>query len=112
MENWPEWLQILVIVLVFVGVAIFIIWRLSPIIFFRFRAINVEGSITNWMSNKEKGVTYYYPLVEFNTLEGEKISFRADDRCEGRPMFPIGTKVNIAYDKKNPKNVRTTYPHS
>jgi hypothetical protein len=112
MEDWPYWLQITITVVVLVGVGIFIIWRLSPILFFKLRAIEVEGRITNWMSHKEKGVTYYYPLVEFDTLEGEKISFRADEKCEGRPMYPIGTKLKIAYDKKDAKNARITYPSS
>lgn len=112
MESLPDWLKTTLAIVVPLAVAIFILWRLSPIIFFRFRAIHVPGKITNWMSRKEKGVNYFYPMIEFDTLEGTAISMRADDRCEGRPMFPIGTAIEVAYDKKNPKNIRITYPQS
>jgi hypothetical protein len=110
MESWPDWVQHTIAISLGGIAVIVILWRLSPLLFFRFRAITVEGRISNWMSMKEKGVAYYYPLIEFNTIEGRHSSYRADDRCEGRPMYPIGTVVKVSYDPKDLKNVRTTYP--
>ena len=108
----PDWLSYTIVTLVIIAVITVVLWRLSPILFFGFRAISTQGRISNWMSMKEKGVTYFYPVISFETLEGEKKSFRADDRCEERPMYPIGTTVTVRYDKKDTTNVRTEYPES
>ncbi len=106
----PEWAQHLIAIVLGIIVIAILIWRLSPIIFFRFRSIAVSGRITNWMSMKEKGVAYFYPMIEFETLEGRKMNLRADDRCEGRPLYPVGTKITVHYDKKDPKNLKVVYP--
>ncbi len=106
----PDWLLYTIVGLVFAAIVVIVLYRLSPIIFFGFRAITTSGRITNWMSMKEKGTTYFYPVISFETLKGEKKSFRADDRCEDRPMYLIGTTVTVKYDKKDTSNVRTEYP--
>ena len=110
MESWPDWTKHAIAISFGVIAVIVIIWRMSPLLFFRFRAITVPGRITNWMSMKEKGVTYFYPMVEFDTANGQTVNFRANDRCEGRPLYPIGTMVNVSYDPKDSKNVKTSYP--
>ena len=110
MNDLPEWLPYVIAIVLCVAILVIVFWRLSPILFFKARAINVEGRITNWMSMKEKGIIYYYPMIEFKDLNGQIQSYRADERCEGRPMYPIGSKVVVHYDKKNPTNAKTTYP--
>lgn len=110
MDNWPEWLEHTVAIGLGLLVLGLIFWKFRDEIFFKFRAIAVEGRITNWMSMKDKGVTFYYPLIEFHDLNGNVVNYRANERCEGRPMYPVGTKVVVRYDKKNPKKVKTEYP--
>ena len=108
----PEWAQHTLAAILGLIVLVILVWRLSPLVFFKFRSISVEGKITNWMSMREKGTSYFYPMIAFTTLDGKPINFRADERCEGRPMYPIGTKVVVHYDKKNPQNCRIGYPDS
>ncbi|NNE54697.1 MAG: DUF3592 domain-containing protein [Flavobacteriales bacterium] len=95
-----------------VAVVAILIWRLAPLMFFKLSAISVPGRITNWMSMKEGGKPYFYPMIEFATLDGQSITTRADDRCEGRPIYPVGTKVIVHYHKKDPRNFRIEYPES
>ena len=108
----PEWTQYALITVVGIGVLAFLIWRLSPLIFFNMYSVAVKGRITNWMSMKEKGTTYFYPMIEFETADGNMISTRADDRCEGRPMYPVGTSILVRYRKKDPKSFRVDYPEA
>jgi hypothetical protein len=112
MEHWPDWLKHSISVGVGIAIIIFVLWRLSPLIFFRFRAHKAPGRITNWMSMKEKGKTYFYPIIEFETNDGRSLNYRAEERCENRPMYPVGTEVTVLYDRKNPKNARTNYPEA
>jgi len=110
MSDLPEWLPYVIAVVLCISILGLVFWRLSPLLFFKSRAINVEGRITNWMSMKEKGIVYYYPMIEFTDLNGQNQSYRADERCEGRPIYPIGSKVIVHYNQKNPTNAKTTYP--
>jgi len=87
-----------------------IIWRLNDVLFFSFRAKKVEGVIVNWMQQSVKGKATFYPLIEFTTEAGENIQYRADESCEGAPLYPRGTKVTVSYDPKNPKSTKTKYP--
>lgn len=89
-----------------------IIWRLSDVLFFSFRAKKTEGTIVNWMQQSVKGKATFYPLIEFTTQEGEDIQYRADESCEGSPMYPRGTKVTVSYNPKKPKQTKTTYPNN
>jgi hypothetical protein len=110
MESWPDWLKHTSAILLGAIALGLMIWRLSPLLFFKFLAIHAEGRITNWMSVKIKGLNYFYPLVEFTTQDGTVMSYRASERCENRPMYPVGTKVGVRSLKKDPKNARTSYP--
>lgn len=105
--NIPDWIPVTLIGILIAGL---IWWKLSDEIRLRFRGLHAEGTIINWMSATEKGVTYYYPLIEFNTQSGQKITYRADERSESKPLYPPGTKVKVRYLAHNPKMVRTTYP--
>lgn len=107
METLPNWIVILILV-VLAGIISW--WKFRNEILLRFMGEETQGVITNWMSTKEKGKRYYYPLIEFTTKEGQRISYRAGEHCEGEPMYPQGTIVQIKYLRSDPKNVKTIYP--
>lgn len=85
-------------------------WRLKDIIVLPGQWQEAEGIIVNWMSREEKGKRFFHPMIEFKTLDGHKTQYRAEDHSENAPMYPIGTKVTVKYNKKNPKQVKTVYP--
>lgn len=88
-----------------------IIWRLSDLLFFRFRAKEAEGVIVNWLSTTEDGKKVFKPVIEFSA-NNKTHKYKADESCEGRPMYPIGTRVIVKYNPKKPKQVKTVYPSS
>ena len=110
LDGWPDWLKYVVtagLVLLILGV---VLWRLAPLLFFKRRAAQTNGTITNWMTMKQKGIAYYYPLISFTDAHGTEHRYRADERSENRPTYAIGTQVKVFYNAKNPKQVKTEYP--
>lgn len=87
-----------------------LIWFKRDVFFFRWRASQAEGTIKNWMAATEKGIRYFYPVIEFTLKNGATKSFRADDRCENEPMYAPGTKVIVRYLEKNPDEVKVIFP--
>ena len=87
-----------------------VIWRLNDVLFFSLRAKKAEGIIVNWMQQNAAGIATFFPLIEFTTEKGEKIQYRAEESCEGKPLYPRGTSVTVRYDPRNPKLNKTTYP--
>ena len=79
-------------------------------IMFMLRKKSADGIIVNWMAATEGGKRYYYPLIDFIPEGGQKISFRADERCEGQPMYEPGTKVTILYLAADPEFRKVKYP--
>ena len=79
-------------------------------IIFVFRKKETKGTIVNWMSASEKGVKYFYPMIEFETPEKGKITFRADERCENSPMYERGTTVIIKYLPNDVEFRKVIYP--
>jgi len=79
-------------------------------IMFLFSKRETEGTITNWMSAMEDGKRYFYPMIEYYTLEQNKITFRAEERSEGSPMYEPGTKVIVKYLPKKPDVRKVVYP--
>lgn len=79
-------------------------------IFFLFKKKEARGIITNWMSTTEKGKKFFYPMIEFETPEFGKITFRADDRCENNPLYPQGTQVRILYYPEDAEMRKIIYP--
>jgi hypothetical protein len=69
-----------------------------------------EGTIVNWLKAKQKGKEFFYPLISFNDENGKPIQFRAEERCEGAPMYPPGTKVIIKYISGNQELRKVKYP--
>lgn len=105
--TWHEWLVIIGAVVVLVG---YLLWRFKNEITFSFRAKETDGVITNWFKAREKGVDYFYPLIDYVPENASKISFRAEERCEGQPMYPPGTVVKVRYLPNNPRFVKIKYP--
>lgn len=85
-------------------------WRLKDLIVLPGNWVETNGTIVNWMSREEKGQKLYHPIIEFLPEGGTKQQFRAEEHSEGKPQFPIGTKVKLKYVKSDPKRVKVTYP--
>jgi hypothetical protein len=107
--TWQEWLVVALTVTLLVSVLLFK-FRLE--IKLRRKGIMADGVIVNWMSASEAGSKYCYPLIYFVTASGKEIKFRADERCEGEPLYPIGTKVRIKYLNSQPDVREVQYPNA
>ena len=92
------------------AIIIGVVWYRRDFIFFRWRSVETEGTITNWMSATEKGVRYFYPIIEFRLKNGTAKSFRAEERCANTPMYERGSKVMIRYLEKNPDELKVIFP--
>jgi hypothetical protein len=103
----PDWIPATLIAALLIGV---IWWKFSSDIRFAMKGRWTEGRIMNWMSATEAGKKYYYPLIEFCTEGGVSVTYRAEERSEGKPMYEPGTTVKVKYDPENPKRVKTVYP--
>ncbi|MFZ4784212.1 MAG: DUF3592 domain-containing protein [Flavobacteriales bacterium] len=103
----PTWLAALIVTAVVLG---FVWWKFRDTILFPFRHAKAKGRITNWMSMNERGMRYFYPLIEFTTANGQVIKYRAEERCEGQPMYDPGTEVEVQYLPHDPKTVKTIFP--
>lgn len=79
-------------------------------IMFLFSKKETQGTITNWMAATQEGKRYFYPMIEFYTEDNSKISFRAEERSEGKPMYQPGTKVTIQYLSKKTDFRKVIYP--
>lgn len=62
------------------------------------------------MQSKVKGKLILHPVISFTPENGESRKYRADESCEGKPMYPVGTKVTVLYNPKDPGQVKTRYP--
>ncbi|MFY7972285.1 MAG: DUF3592 domain-containing protein [Flavobacteriales bacterium] len=108
MENEiPNYLPITIVTVVIVA---FLIWRFWTEIQMATKGVQTQGTITNWMSHTEKGKRYFYPMIKYTTQLGVEITYRAEERCEGEPIYPPGTIVSVKYLPSDPKTVKTIYP--
>jgi hypothetical protein len=105
--TWQEWL---VAGLTLALVVFVLIYKFRQEIQLKWKGVLTEGAIVNWMASNEAGVRYYYPLIYFQTAAGKEYKFRADERCESAPMYPVGTKVQVKYLPKNPEVRVVNYP--
>lgn len=104
---FPDWLAYAIIVLLIVGL---LYWKLSATVAFMRKGKKTTGIISNWMLAKEGKETRYYPMIEFRLDDGSTQRYRAEESCEGAPMFEVGTQVEVEYLENDPKTVRTKYP--
>jgi hypothetical protein len=49
-------------------------------------------------------------MIEFTPPGFERQLFRAEDRCEGEPMFPPGTEVTVKYLESDLEFRKVIYP--
>lgn len=77
---------------------------------FLFKAKTCEGKIVNWMSAVIGGKRYYFPMIEYTPAGFEKQLFRAEDRCEGSPLYEPGTPVTIKYLDSDIEYRKVIYP--
>ncbi len=77
---------------------------------FLFKAKKCSGRIVNWMSAVIGGKRYYFPMIEFTPHGFERQLFRAEDRCEGEPMFDPGTEVTVKYLETDLEYRKVIYP--
>lgn len=87
-----------------------LLWFRRDFIFFRWRAVLTQGTITQWLTANENGKALFRPMIEFHTREGKTVTYLADERCEDKPLYPTGTQVQVRYLPGNPKQVKTIYP--
>jgi hypothetical protein len=99
------WLYVLIVLSLIAGVFLF-----RSEILFLLRHKKTEGTIVNWLKAKQKGKDFFYPLIAFDDENGTPIQFRAEERCEGSPMYPPGTKVTIKYISGNQEFRKVKYP--
>jgi len=102
-----DWMVYVLIAVVAIGTGL---WLYRKEITFSYRKKEARGIITNWMSTTEKGKRYFYPMIEFETAENGKITFRADDRCEGKPIYDPGTAVTVRYLPGDVEMRKVVYP--
>jgi hypothetical protein len=85
-------------------------WKFRKEIQFMFRKTRVEGTITNWLGAIQDGKRVYYPMIEFESAEKGKITFRAEEMCEGAPLYDPGTKVTVVYLPGDVEMRKVIYP--
>ncbi|MDZ4751389.1 MAG: DUF3592 domain-containing protein [Flavobacteriales bacterium] len=108
MEESTKEILVIASSVIVIGGAIY--WKFRKDIQLATSSQKSEGIITNWMATQEGGKRYFYPLIEFYDNKGQKHSFKAEERCEGQPMYEQGTKVVVKYLESDPEKRKTVYP--
>ncbi len=85
-------------------------WKFRKELKFLMKKSEAEGTIINWMAAVQAGKKVYYPMIEFDAPDKGRIAFRAEEMCEGEPMYPRGTKVKIIYLPEDPEVRKVIYP--
>ena len=49
----------------------------------------------------DDGISYYYPVIEFENTRGERVEFRSKDRSSSQP-YRIGHPIQVLYDARDP----------
>jgi hypothetical protein len=104
---FPDWIAYVIIALLIGGL---LYWKFSTTLAFALKGRKASGVISNWMMAREGNETRYYPMIEFVSEDGTSHRYRAEESCEGSPLYEVGTKVEVTYLKNDPKTVRTVYP--
>jgi hypothetical protein len=69
-------------------------------------AVSATGMVVESVYVKSrKGKGRYYPVVEFQTVDGKSKTFRSDTGSS-RPTYENGEQVSILYEKQNPANAK------
>jgi hypothetical protein len=111
MDNWT-WQDWLVTALTLTLVLAVLLYKFRYTIQLNRKGLYADGTIVNWMSTQEAGKRYFYPLILFVTATGQEIKFRAEERCEDEPLYPMGTNVRVKYLANLPSIRKVEYPVS
>jgi hypothetical protein len=109
MENW-SWQEYLIACLTLLIVCVVLLIKFRMEIRLRMKGVYIDGTIINWMSAVEGGKRYFYPLISAALPSGQELKFRADERCEGEPMYPVGTSVRVRLLLEQPDVREVEYP--
>jgi hypothetical protein len=99
----PRFMRLILLGFVVLGVGLLIgsgfAYRSTQV--FLSRAVPAEGTIVAYAeSRSSEGALSYYPIVAFTPKDGPKVEFRS--RTGGSRRGPIGERVAVLYDPRNP----------
>jgi hypothetical protein len=106
-ESWFETFLYIAVIVVVAAVGL-VLYRKELMFFFKGK--KAKGTIVNWMSAVIGGKRYYYPMIEYTPAGFERQLFRAEDRCEGEPMYDPGTEVTVRYLDSDLEFRKVIYP--
>jgi Protein of unknown function (DUF3592) len=67
------------------------------------KASRADGTV---VALKKGTFSQTWPIVAFETASGARIRFQGNKPSRSSPRFPIGTRLNILYDEREPSNAR------
>ena len=67
------------------------------------KASHVDGTV---VALKKGTFSQTWPIVAFETTSGARIRFQGNKPSRPSPRFPIGTRLDILYDEREPSNAR------
>jgi len=106
-DSWFETFLYIAVIVVVAGVGV-VMYRKE--LMFLIKGKKAKGTIVNWMSAEIGGKRYYYPMIEYTPEGFERQLFRAEDRCEGEPLFQPGTEVTVRYLESDLEFRKVIYP--
>jgi hypothetical protein len=69
--------------------------------------LHAQGTVVEQREKTgSKFTTYYYPVVEFRTENGEKVQFVGGAGSSGGPLIQTGSTVEVVYDPADPSQAR------
>lgn len=69
-------------------------------------AASAMGTVVESVYRKSrKGKITYYPVVEFQTVGGKRMTFRSNTGSKP-PTYEDGEQVSVLYEKQNPANAK------
>jgi Protein of unknown function (DUF3592) len=67
------------------------------------KASHADGTV---VALKKGTFSQTWPIVAFETESGTRIRFQGNKPSRPSPRFPIGTRLDILYDEREPSNAR------
>jgi hypothetical protein len=77
--------------------------------------VEVTGTVTTllvdtrWDSDLMRDVTYYCPIVEYATLDGQTFQFESNN-CSTPSFYEAGDPVQVVYDQNDPSSGHMKIP--
>ena len=67
------------------------------------KARHANGTV---VALKEQMYWQTWPIVAFETVSGTRVKFQSNVPSKPSPRFPIGTRVDVLYEEREPSNAR------